>query len=117
MEIILNPNPSTVIVYGDSLIMEGVCASLAACPDLEIHWLDPAIEKPLEFIQAWRPAIFIFDLEAVKPEFQLALLHQPDLLLVGIDPVTHQCLVWTGRQEAAVVAADLIHVIHPKQQS
>jgi hypothetical protein len=50
-------------------------------------------------------------MDAVQPDFQLSLLHEPGLLLVGIDPKTHQAVVWSGREEAAVAAADLIGLI------
>lgn len=98
-------------MFGDSLILEGVRASLAACPDIEVLLLEPSLDEPLEAILAVCPAVFIFDLGVVGPDFQLSLLQQPGLLLVGIDPKTHQALVWSGRQAAAVVAADLIDVI------
>ena len=100
-----------VILYGDSLILQGVRAALARRPDVELHWLDPALERPLDFIRARCPAVFIFDLGAVKPDFQLALLQQPGLRLVGIEPETHQAVVWSGRHEAAVVAADLFNIV------
>jgi hypothetical protein len=48
---------------------------------------------------------------AVRPDFQLALLQQPGLRLVGIDPETHQAVVWSGRHEAALVAADLFNIV------
>jgi hypothetical protein len=57
------------------------------------------------------PAALIFDLKAEEPDFPLALLQQPGLLLVGIDPETHDVLVWSGRQATAVSAADLVAVI------
>jgi hypothetical protein len=100
-----------VILYGDSLILQGVCAALADCPDVELLWLDPALEWPPETIPACCPAVFIFDMAAIRPDFQLALLQQPGLRLVGIDPETHQAVVWSGRHEAAVVAADLFDIV------
>ncbi len=100
-----------VILYGDSLILQGVHAALVDRPDVELHWLDPASEWPFETIRACCPAVFIFDMAAVKPDFQLALLEQPGLRLVGIDPETHQAVVWSGRHEAAVVAADLFNIV------
>jgi hypothetical protein len=100
-----------VILYGDSLVLQGVRAALADCPDVELRWLDPALEGPLETIQACCPAVFIFDMAAVRPDFLLALLQQPGLRLVGIEPETHQAVVWSGRHEAAVVAADLFNII------
>ena len=50
-------------------------------------------------------------MEAIQPELLLSLFQQPGLLLIGIDPETHHALVWSGRQAAAVDAADLVQVI------
>ena len=107
----MSENQRRVILYGDSLILAGVRASLETCPDLQILLLDPSQDKPLEAIRSCCPATFIFDLGAVQPDFQLSLLQQPGLLLVGINPETHQALVWSGRQAAAAAAADLVDVI------
>jgi hypothetical protein len=103
-----------VILFGDSLILEGVRASLAACPDLEIIRLGASVEDLFEIIRALCPAVFIFDLQAVRFDFQLSLLQQPELQLIGIDPESQQAMVWSGRQKAVVVAADLIKTITPK---
>jgi hypothetical protein len=106
-----------VILFGDSLVLEGVRASLKACPNLEVLLLSSSIENPFEFIRSHSPATFIFDLEAVQPNFQLSLFQQPGLLLIGIDPETHHALVWSGRQAAAMVAADLVKVIRQQDSS
>lgn len=100
-----------VIVYGDSLILAGVRHRLETCPDLKIILMDQSKEEPFETILANCPAAFVFDLEAIQPDFQLSLLQLPDLLLIGIDPETHQALVWSGRQEAAVQVDDLVSII------
>ena len=51
------------------------------------------------------------DLEAKRPDILFPLLQQAGLLLMGIDPETHQALVWSGRQAPAVAAANLIGII------
>jgi hypothetical protein len=100
-----------LFLYGDSLLIEGVRASLKSCLDLEVRVLDPSRENALEAIQALGPAILIFDLDAVGPDFQLSLLKQPCLTLVGMDSETHQALVWSGRRAATLDASDLVTVI------
>jgi hypothetical protein len=105
-------NQRRVILYGVSLLLEGVQANLKRYKDLDIWVLDPSRENAIEAIRALCPAVFVFDLNAVQIDFQLSLLRQPGLLLVGIDPETHQALVWSGRQEAAMDSTDLINVIH-----
>jgi hypothetical protein len=98
------------------LILAGVRATLERYPDLQVLFLDSSLDKTLDAIRACCPATFIFDIDAIQPDFQLSLLQQPGLLLVGIDPETHQALVWSGREEAAVVAADLVKLICEKER-
>jgi hypothetical protein len=59
----------------------------------------------------------VFDLGASRPDFLFPLLQQPGLLLIGIDPETHQALVWSGRQAPAVASADLIGIIKQKESN
>ena len=113
----MDENRRRVVLYGDSLILAGVRASLDRCPDLQVLSLDPSLDSPIGAVRACCPATFIFDMDAVRPDFQLSLLQQPGLLLVGIDPEAHQALVWSGREEAVVAAADLITLICEKEGS
>jgi hypothetical protein len=100
-----------VILYGDSLILEGLRVRLETRPGIEILVLDQPLDTLCEDLRSLCPAALIFDLGAVQPGFPLALLQQPGLRLIGIDPETHQVLVWLGRQAAVVDAADLIQVL------
>ena len=104
----MDGQPRRAILYGNSLILEGVRASLAALPGLEV--LDQPLDIPLEPDQTKGPTTVIFDLEAIQPDFLLTLLQQPGLQLIGIDPETHQAQVWSGRQVRVVVSADLIEI-------
>jgi len=113
----MDENRRRVVLYGDSLILAGVRAGLAQCPDLQVLSLDPSLDNPLDAVRACCPATLIFDLHAVRPDFQLELLQQPGLQLVGIDPETHQAVVWSGREESAVEAADLINLTREKERS
>jgi hypothetical protein len=100
-----------MILYGNSLILEGVRAELSGDPSIEVHMLDQPLEEPLEELRLLNPAAIIFDSSAIQSDFPLAMLQQTGLLLIGIDPETQQALVWTGRQSAAAAAADLIRII------
>jgi hypothetical protein len=100
-----------VILYGDSLILQGVRAELAGIPDLEVLMLDRPLDAPLEKLRAFHPTAIIFDLGAVQPNFPLALLREPGVLLIGMNPETHQAQVWSGKQAAAAGTANLIRLI------
>ncbi len=110
------PNQQKAILYGDSLILEGVRAELASSPSLDVIMLDYPLANPLEELRALNPAVIIFDLGAIQPGFPLAILQRPDLLLIGIDPESHQALVWSGRQAAAVAADDLIEILQKRKE-
>ncbi len=99
------------------MILAGVRAELEARLDFKILILDRPLDCPLEELQRLCPTAVIFDLKSNRPDFLFPLLQQPELLLIGIDPETHQALVWSGRQVPAVSAADLIGIIQQKESN
>jgi hypothetical protein len=101
-----------VILYGDSLILAGVQASLGLSPNLEVIALGepPADLTPL--LSDLHPEAVIFDLGAIQPDFLRALVQQPGLLLIGIDPETHEATVLSGHQAQAETTRDLVQVIN-----
>ena len=78
---------------------------------MEVVMLDQPTEDVLEELQALKPAVIIFDVAAVQSGFPLALLQQPGLLLICIDPTTHLAQVWSGMQVAAAPSDDLMLMI------
>lgn len=104
-------NRHRVILYGVSLLLEGVRASLKSCPDIDLWVLDPAQGNTIEAVREICPAVFVFDLGTIQVDFQLSLLRLPGLLLVGIDPETHQALVWSGQRESAADSFDLVDIV------
>ena len=104
------------IVYGDSLILEGVRARLAGNPSLDVILLEHLLARPLEELRRLNPEVIIFDLGVTRPDFLLAMLQHPGLLLVGINPETHQALVWSGRQAAALAAGDLMEILQIRRE-
>jgi len=93
--------------------MEGVRASLAALPGLEV--LDQPVGVPLEPDQVKGSTTVIFDMSTIPPDCLRSLLQQPGLQLIGMDPETHQALVWSGRQAVARMAADLVDIIQKER--
>jgi len=73
------------------------------------------VENLFETIQGLCPSVIPFGLKAVRSGFQLSLLLLPGSLLIGIDLEIQRTVVWSGRKEAAVAAADLIKIITPKE--
>jgi hypothetical protein len=107
-----------VLLYGNSLVVSTIAASLQECGDLELVRVDANPDHPAGLadaaarLGAREPITVVFDQATARPDLAMALLDQhPHVLLIGVDPATHQALVWSGRQTAAVVAADLVRAI------
>jgi hypothetical protein len=107
----VNGDRRRVILYGNTLILQGVWANLANSPGLDVVVVDQPSRISPEELTAYCPAAVIFDMSVIEPRLLLGLLQQPGLLLVGMDSETHKALVWSGREAAAVDAADLAQVI------
>lgn len=100
----------TIIVYGDSLMLAGVQTSLSLNPAFDvIAYSRPVPEHEL---RALRPRAIIFDIQSVQPEFRYALAQDlPGLLLIGLNPDTHQVLVWSGQNFSELSTQGLAQVI------
>jgi len=113
-----------VLLYGKSLILGTVGASLRQYPRLEIVSLTSPLPAAQE-LGALAPDVIIFDVEAAHPESALSLLEtRPSLLLIGIGPSSDQMLLWSGRQSQALAMQDLVEIIqaqngfqHPPQRA
>jgi hypothetical protein len=100
-----------VILYGKSVILGSVAASLRDVPGLEIVPLAPPLPRARE-LGALSPDVIIFDLEAAHPDAALSLLPaRSRLLLIGVDPATDQMLLWSGEQSRALSMQDLVRTI------
>jgi hypothetical protein len=106
-----------VIMYGDSVVLASAQASLCTSSNLEILALDKSSCNSAESLRHLHPDALIFELGSTSPDLPLSILHQPDMLLIGIDPETHQALVWSGRKSTAIDTADLLDVIQGKHSS
>jgi hypothetical protein len=105
-----------VVLYGRSVILGTLGASLDAYPDLEVVSISPPFPSAQE-LSSLAPDVILFDMETPRPEAAFALLGTcPGLLLIGVDPSTNQVLVWSGRQFRELSTQDLVRVMredHP----
>ena len=107
-----------VVLYGDSLVLAGMGASLKAYPGIELICL--AAQPPAEVQQLWalRPAVVILDLGAVPPDLPVSLLReQPELLLIGVDAAGDKLLVLSGQQAHSLTTEALVQVIEGRAHS
>lgn len=100
-----------VVLYGRSVILGTVGASLARYPDLEIVALAPPLPG-VDELRALVPDVILFDIEIERPEAIFALLGEcPDVLVVGINPENEQMLVWSSEQGSVLSTEDIVQVI------
>lgn len=104
-----------IVLYGDSLILSGVRASLETYPGIELLVLDQLPGEAIEELRLLCPSAVIFDLSATKPDSLFSILQQPGLLLIGIDPETHQARVWSGQHLHELSMPDLFQVLYIRE--
>ena len=102
-----------VILYGKSVILGTVGASLARYSDLEIVTLSPPLPGTEE-LAALAPDVILFDDDIGRPEALFALLKDsPSLLLVGVNPENEQLLLWSSGQSSVLCTEDIVQMIMP----
>ena len=107
-----------VVVYGSSLNMATVTASLNADPGLEVICVDPRSPTSRQYLRELNPAVIAFDLNDPPQTMEAILLRdRPEALLIGVDPTNDEILVLSGRLQQARSASDLIGVIQKYSQS
>ncbi len=99
-----------VCLYGNSVILGTVGASLRRRTKLEVT----AITQPVRDgeLDAMKPDVILFDLEAPRPEAAFSLLERrPGLLVIGVSPDTNVVKMWSGRQLRELSMTDLLKAI------
>jgi hypothetical protein len=108
---------SRVVVYGKSLVLAGVEASLKAYPALEVISLDAGGGTTIQELCAYHADILIFDVAAVPPEFPFSLLcEQPELRLVGLDAAGDKSMLLSGQKARAMTTGQLVQIIETQPE-
>lgn len=100
-----------ILLYGDTLMLAGLRASLESDPAFDMIVLDAMHAAPHDLL-ALNPDIVIFDTQSVPSQFQCDLIQQWEGLLIGIDPGHNRVLLWTGQHKSALSVQDLVEIIH-----
>jgi len=107
-----------VVVYGNSLNLATVTASLNADQGLEVICVDPRSPTARQYLRELNPAVIAFDLNDPPQTMEAILLRdRPEALLIGVDPTNDEILVLSRRLQQARSASDLINVIQEYSQS
>lgn len=102
----------TVILFGNSLVVSSVGASLRDRAGLQLVRLDGGVPDAAQQLQALDPDVVIFDRATTLPDFAIELLKKyPRLLLIGIDLTMARMLVLSGHESSVLTTEDLINVI------
>ena len=104
-----------VLLYGNSIILESIGASLLQSARLEVAACEsPPADRRL--IDELNPDIILFDSEATRAEALLPLLEShPSALLIGVSPDVNLVKVWSSRQLREMSLTDLVEIIDSDQ--
>ena len=106
----------TVALYGNSLLLSGIGASLERRTGLHVVFLDPALPWAAERLSALRPDVVVFDVAEACPDSAIALWKaRPQLLLIGVDLAKDQALVLSGQTSSMLSADGLVEVIESRR--
>ena len=107
-----------VVVYGSSLNMATVTASLNADQGLQVICIDPRSIAARQYLRELNPAVIAFDLNDPPQTMEdLLVRDRPEMLLIGVDPTNDEILVLSSRPQPARGASDLIGIIKEYSQS
>jgi hypothetical protein len=99
-------------LYGNSLVLSSVGATLRARPDLQVLVVDATAPGAAERLKALAADAVIFDQATTPPQVAIPLCEaNPDLLLIAVDFRTGQALVLSSQSSPVLTADDLVHVI------
>jgi hypothetical protein len=105
-----------VVVYGNSLNMAGIVASLKADTTLEVLCVNMDSPRALQSVDENDITAIIFDLAAPPLRLDIPLLRDlPGLLLIGVDPSRDEMLVLSSHPAQALSMADLVNAIHQRE--
>jgi hypothetical protein len=103
----------TVVLYGNSLALSGVGASLEAHPGLRIVRVDAA-DGSGEALRRIEPDVVVFDLATARPDVVALWKHDRPVLPIGVDLLKHQVVVFSGEPSPAPTTDDLVRIIESR---
>jgi DNA-binding NarL/FixJ family response regulator len=103
-----------VIVYGNTVVLAGIEARMRFDPNTEVIGYEMADSQ--QDLAELHPDVVIFDLDETQPEFlQAQFQSQPDVLLIGIDPESHEVLL-TGQAAHSITLDQITRIIQSRER-
>lgn len=101
-----------VVLFGKSLVMSTVGASLQGWPDIQVTPVDPSMPDVQDHLRLLQPDVVILDQASIQPDFSVALWKsQPELLLIGLDLDTGKALVLSSQPARLLTTNDLLRLL------
>ena len=105
-------NNRLVILFGDSLLMDGVEASLDVNKSLNVMRILDTFDGFRECLHSLEPDIVIFDWDTPQSQLIVSVLRdQPGVTLLGLDVYSKKVIIVSSYQCAPLSAGDLLEVI------
>jgi len=106
-----------ILVYGNSLVLGGIAASLLAENRFQVVRLPQPLLN-MSDVEALAADVVIFDTEAPgSAEVFAALAGQPELLLLGVSPDKNIVRLWSAQEHRELSIGDLTALIEADPQS
>ena len=110
-------HPQKVLLYGSSLFIECLQASLEPVTELELERVEARLDLLRKRLDEDQPSVLILELGAAPGDFCLALLKEfPHLTLIGVDLESDNLMVLSMQKEAPLAVADLVRVIRQQAE-
>ena len=104
-----------VVLYGASLFVAGVEASLRDRPGLDVVRIDAALPDAGRRLKSLRPDVIIFDSGDARlvalPDMTQLLRDNPGVLVIGLDLTNNEVTVVSSQQRSATKVEDLVEAI------
>jgi DNA-binding NarL/FixJ family response regulator len=101
-----------IVLFGDSLLMDGVEASLADKQELDVIRVDATITNVGQHLKSIAPDLVIFDLDIpFSAQIVPLLQEQPGIPFIGLDAQCSEVIALSSQQYTALSANDLVKVI------
>ena len=101
-----------VVLFGDSLLMDGVAAGLCASQSLSYMRILDTVPDLRECLQSLQPDMVIFDWDTPEAQLIVSVLRdQPGVTLLGLDVHNRKVIIVSSHQYTPLSVTDLVQVI------
>lgn len=105
-------NDQVVVLFGDSLLMDAVEASLGDRQGVSVVRIPTTIHNVEAYIDSLTPDFIIFDWDAPYTEVIISFLrYRPGIPLLGIDVATSRVIALSSLPYPALAVSDLAQVV------